>query len=84
MGVNGGTDQRLGEHIQTPRTHLSIGGHRYEVVGILGSDNIDAVDWMLDGNGTNITKKNCSHRNHKTDLFIEFVEWFGESFLRRP
>lgn len=38
---------RLGEHIQTPGAHLTIRGHSDQVVGVLGTDHIYAVHWVL-------------------------------------
>lgn len=38
---------RLGEHVETPRAHFAISGNADQVVSILGSYHIDAVDWML-------------------------------------
>lgn len=37
----------LGEHVKTPRAHFAISGNADQVVSILGSYHIDAVDWML-------------------------------------
>lgn len=37
----------LGEHVQAPGAHLAISGNADQVVGILGSHHIHAVDWVL-------------------------------------
>lgn len=37
----------LGEHVKTPGAHFAIGGNADQVVSILGSYHIHAVDWVL-------------------------------------
>lgn len=43
----GGTCLRLREHVQTPGAHLPIGGDADQVVGVLGSHHVHAVDGVL-------------------------------------
>lgn len=38
----------MGEHVQTPEADLSVGGKTDEIVRILRTDDIYAVDRMLD------------------------------------
>lgn len=40
----------LREHVQTPGAHLAISGDADQVVGILGADHVDAVNWVLRDN----------------------------------
>lgn len=37
----------LREHVQTPGAHLAISGDADQVVGILGSNHIHTVNWVL-------------------------------------
>ena len=39
---------RLGEHVQAPGAHFAISGDADQVVGVLGSDHVHTVDWVLD------------------------------------
>lgn len=38
---------RLGEHVQTPGAHLAVSGNADQVVSVLGSDDVHAVDRVL-------------------------------------
>lgn len=37
----------LREHVQTPGAHLAISGDANQVVGVLGANNVHAVNWVL-------------------------------------
>ena len=45
---NSSTYLGLGEHVQAPGAHFAISGNADQVVSVLGSYHVHAVDWVLD------------------------------------
>ena len=82
---------RLWQHIEWPRTHLSVSRHRHQVVSILRSYHLHAIHRMLEEDKIQYTPYILSVTSYPTSVFLctvwaeaeRGVRWTGVRLLLR-